>query len=104
MFRTQEKGQGLVEYSLILVLVSIVVIGVLLILGPSIGNVFTKININLNGIDGGGSVIVTPVPTHSSQTVFDTWEELCAAHPGERYSHQSDGRVKVMTGGAHLCP
>ena len=43
----KEKGQGLVEYALILVLVSIVVIAVLLILGPIIGNVFTKINSTL---------------------------------------------------------
>ncbi len=37
------KGQGLVEYALILVLVSIVVIVVLAILGPTIGNVFSNI-------------------------------------------------------------
>ena len=43
----RERGQGLVEYALILVLVAIVVIAVLLILGPIIGNVFTKINSNL---------------------------------------------------------
>jgi len=39
-----EKGQGLVEYALILVLVAIVVIAVLTLLGPIIGNVFSKIN------------------------------------------------------------
>jgi pilus assembly protein Flp/PilA len=43
----KEKGQGLVEYALILVLVAVVVIAVLLILGPIIGNVFTKINSSL---------------------------------------------------------
>jgi len=43
----RERGQGLVEYALILVLVAIVVIAVLLILGPVIGNVFTKVNSNL---------------------------------------------------------
>jgi pilus assembly protein Flp/PilA len=43
----RERGQGLVEYALILVLVSVVVIAVLLILGPIIGNVFTKINSDL---------------------------------------------------------
>lgn len=37
------KGQGLVEYALILVLVSIVVIVVLAILGPTIGNIFSNI-------------------------------------------------------------
>ena len=47
LFALKEKGQGLVEYALILVLVSVVVIVVLLILGPIIGNIFTKINSSL---------------------------------------------------------
>jgi pilus assembly protein Flp/PilA len=37
------KGQGLVEYALILVLVSVVVIVVLAVLGPTIGAVFSNI-------------------------------------------------------------
>jgi pilus assembly protein Flp/PilA len=44
----QEKGQGLVEYALILVFVSMVVIVVLVILGPTIGNVFSDF---LNQLD-----------------------------------------------------
>ena len=40
-FLPEERGQGLVEYALILVLVAIVVIAVLLLLGPIIGNVFS---------------------------------------------------------------
>jgi pilus assembly protein Flp/PilA len=48
LFAPKEKGQGLVEYALILVLVAVVVIAVLLILGPVIGNVFSKINNTLN--------------------------------------------------------
>ncbi|MBE3117860.1 MAG: Flp family type IVb pilin [Candidatus Atribacteria bacterium] len=43
LFAPKEKGQGLVEYALILVLVAVVVIAVLLILGPLIGNIFSKI-------------------------------------------------------------
>ena len=39
----RQEGQGLVEYALILVLVAIVVIAVLLLLGPAIGNVFSTI-------------------------------------------------------------
>ena len=49
LFAKKEKGQGLVEYALILVLVAIVVIAALTILGPIIGNVFTEINNGLNG-------------------------------------------------------
>jgi len=44
LFAPKEKGQGLVEYALILVLVAVVVIAVLTLLGPIVGNVFSKIN------------------------------------------------------------
>jgi pilus assembly protein Flp/PilA len=47
LFAPKEKGQGLVEYALILVLVAIVVIAALTILGPIIGNVFSSINSSL---------------------------------------------------------
>ncbi len=50
LFSPKEKGQGLVEYALILVLVAIVVIAALMILGPIIGNVFSKINSSLTGV------------------------------------------------------
>lgn len=42
-----ERGQGLVEYALILVLVAIVVFAALMILGPVIGNTFSTINTSL---------------------------------------------------------
>ena len=38
----QEKGQGLVEYALMMIMVAMVVIVILAILGPSIGNVFSN--------------------------------------------------------------
>jgi pilus assembly protein Flp/PilA len=50
LFSPKEKGQGLVEYALILVLVAIVVIAALMILGPIIGNVFSKVNSSLNAV------------------------------------------------------
>jgi pilus assembly protein Flp/PilA len=43
LFLPREEAQGLVEYALILVLVAIVVIGILLVLGPVVGNVFSNI-------------------------------------------------------------
>jgi pilus assembly protein Flp/PilA len=43
LFAPKEKGQGLVEYALILVLVAVVVIVILSLLGPAIGNIFSNI-------------------------------------------------------------
>ena len=42
-FAHEEKGQGLVEYALILVLVALIVIVILSLLGPAIGNVFSNV-------------------------------------------------------------
>ncbi|MGA7195226.1 MAG: Flp family type IVb pilin [Anaerolineales bacterium] len=50
LLASSEKGQGLVEYALILVMVAIVVIAVLMILGPMIGNTFSQINSSLSGV------------------------------------------------------
>jgi len=47
LFSLQEKGQGLVEYAIILVLVAIVVIAVMRLLGPKVGNTFSSINSSL---------------------------------------------------------
>lgn len=44
-----KKGQGLVEYALILVLVAVVVIVILAQLGPGIGNIFSTVNSALQG-------------------------------------------------------
>lgn len=38
-----EEGQGLVEYALILVLVAVVVIVALTVLGPVIGEIFSRV-------------------------------------------------------------
>jgi pilus assembly protein Flp/PilA len=47
LYLPQEEGQGMVEYALILVLVAIVVIAILIILGPQIGNIFSRITSGL---------------------------------------------------------
>ena len=47
LYAPKEKGQGLVEYALILVLIAVVVIAILVILGPQIGNVFSTISTSL---------------------------------------------------------
>ena len=45
-----QKGQGLVEYALILVLVAVVVIVALMVLGPIIGNTFSTINSSITSV------------------------------------------------------
>ena len=42
LFR-REKGQGLVEYALIMVMVALVVIVILAVIGPAVGNVFSQV-------------------------------------------------------------
>jgi len=49
LYMPRERGQGLVEYAFLIVLVALVAIGTFLILGPAIGNVFSKINSMLPG-------------------------------------------------------
>ena len=43
LFAPKERGQGLVEYAIILAFVAIVVISVVRLLGPRIGNTFSTI-------------------------------------------------------------
>lgn len=49
LLRTDDEGQGLVEYALILVFVALVVIAILAIMGPQIGNTFSRITNSLAG-------------------------------------------------------
>ncbi len=43
LFLPNERGQGLVEYALVLVLITLVVILVLTLLGPAVGNTFSNV-------------------------------------------------------------
>jgi pilus assembly protein Flp/PilA len=47
LFHPEERGQGLVEYAIILVLVAVVVITIVRVLGPRVGNIFSTINNSL---------------------------------------------------------
>lgn len=48
-FAPSQKGQGLVEYAIILVFVAIVVIAVMRAIGPKVGNTFSSINNSIPG-------------------------------------------------------
>jgi pilus assembly protein Flp/PilA len=47
-FLSDESGQGLVEYAMIIALVGVGLIGILLVLRNSIGNVFNNVATQLN--------------------------------------------------------
>lgn len=71
-----QRGQGLVEYAIILALVAVVVIVVVRVMGPGIGNIFTSINNSLDntallpGSGGGGQVTDPHSDWHDSQNEF----------------------------------
>lgn len=46
------QGQGLVEYALLLMLVSVVVVVILTLLGPQVGNVFSRVTTAMAGPSG----------------------------------------------------
>lgn len=72
----REKGQGLVEYALILVLVAVVVIVVLGILGPTIGNVFSNVLAVLRNPSASASSCAT-VPTDCGYTACAIDLQVC---------------------------
>lgn len=47
MWTSREEGQGLTEYAVTMVLVALVVIVILAILGPVVGNVFSNIVVGI---------------------------------------------------------
>ena len=47
LFASKEKGQGLVEYAVILSLVALIVIAVVRLMGPRIGETYSSINSSL---------------------------------------------------------
>ena len=47
LFAPVEKGQGLVEYAIIIAFVAIVVIAVVRLFGPRLGNTYSSINSSL---------------------------------------------------------
>jgi pilus assembly protein Flp/PilA len=44
---TRTRGQGMLEYALIIALVAVVVIAALVLLGPQIANIFNNVNSGL---------------------------------------------------------
>jgi pilus assembly protein Flp/PilA len=47
LFAPKEHGQGLIEYAIILSLVALIVVGVIRLMGPRLGNTYSSINSSL---------------------------------------------------------
>jgi pilus assembly protein Flp/PilA len=47
LFAPKERGQGLIEYAIILTLVAVLVVAVVRVMGPRIGETYSTINSSL---------------------------------------------------------
>jgi len=94
--KKHQKGQGLVEYALILVLVAIVVIAALMILGPIIGNVFSKVNSSLSNVSAGGGVVAPPIASCTPGSASASGHTQCTSLMNQNncshntYNHSSN--------------
>jgi Flp pilus assembly pilin Flp len=43
LFLLREEGQGLTEYGMTIILVAIVIVAILTIFGPQVGNMFSRV-------------------------------------------------------------
>ena len=112
--KLDERGQGLVEYALILVLVAVVVIAILMVLGPAVGEVYcevvnvlqpgecgaiTSVTAVRDGGGHGGTVQVTIIVDEPT-TVTATWpggsaSTSCSGSCTITISTDQAGTVKV---------
>ncbi len=103
----RERGQGLVEYALILVLVSVAVIAIMIFLGGSVGGVFEEVTTNLSGqtiegvgteyIIGGFSVTTTGGPSECTVSISDV--NVTRYDNGERAAAGQNVTVSVTISG-----
>lgn len=119
----QEKGQGLVEYAIILALVAIVVVGSMTVLGPKISCTLESVNNSLPGegkssVDcaGGESVAKTEPPTAAPAMIEGdaARSQYCAERPGYTggvnwgfaggHTWTTDGQTYHVTGEPFNCP
>ena len=52
LFLPDEDGQGLTEYALLLMLIALVVILILYVMGPAIGNLYSNILTQVENVTG----------------------------------------------------
>ena len=86
----RQEGQGLVEYALILVLVAIVIIAVLLLVGPVLGNIMSTVSGEVKYADPDSVVhVLDEADTALAQLRADLDEAECfRAGPVIRFAYQ----------------
>ena len=77
----QEKGQGLVEYAIILALIAIVVISVMTTLGKKTCNTFNKIGNSLDGGAGSNCGVASSGSVAGYNSYAAAQTAWCAANP-----------------------
>lgn len=55
----REKGHGLFKYVMILALIAVIIVGVVKMLGPSIGDTFSTVSASLENDSAGGHMVIT---------------------------------------------
>lgn len=98
----REDGQGLVEYALILVLVSVVVIVILSQVGPGVGNIFSQV---VGALDGNVAVLDSTEPGDHCVDYYDaSWHYIWRYDGGGPASDVSNWtRVAEPGGSLPLC-
>jgi pilus assembly protein Flp/PilA len=51
LYLTRDEGQGLLEYALVLLLIAVVVVAILVLLGPQIGNLYSRVYPCINDLN-----------------------------------------------------
>jgi pilus assembly protein Flp/PilA len=102
----RQRGQGVVEYALILSLVSLVVIVVLSVLGPSLASLFDQISCALSG-DGicdqvDGCVVEDIEVVRISCTGRTLMVEVQTSCPGALIAFDEFGTLNPQGNGRHL--
>lgn len=95
-------GQGLVEYALILSLVAIVVLVILSLFGPSIGNIFSNVTTGL----GNGTSQAAPTSVPVPSWIFCSDENGTCTFPGTktiRYGASGVYVTLVLTNNSTPC-
>lgn len=111
-----QRGQGLVEYALILVLIAVVVIVILAILGPAVGNVFSSIVLAIDPLSllpgihvtnvswaGMGSSVTVTIASEDGSPITGTTTVTGSCDGASVSGSGTGGSVSVSCSGSSFC-